>query len=863
MTNSARAPHDTQTVPNRFAPFLSAALTAVLTLALFAKLGVFPFGELTLLMSDLDVIYAEFLAELVRGLRGDGDLLYSFHAGLGLNTLAMYVFYVSSPFYAILALIPDAYFLDGITLITLLKFAAAAWTMTRFLQRRRSGFDRFAILFGVCYGLCGYAISYSFSMIWLDAVILLPVIAGCIDGFLGEDRFFPLIFAYALLFFSGFYPGYMAGLGSALYFLYRLFSHDRSVRERLHTCLRFALAVVLAAGMNAAFILPTAHALSNNMGLFGQNAPAFETLFDLFDLPWKLFNSAYDGYKDVLPFLYGGLLPTVALAFFFGSRKIAAREKILAAAMLATFILSFHLAPLDFVWHAFDHPSWFPFRYAFVFPFCLIWLAYEGITRHDGQTAPLRTWLMALTGWLVLATKLTPEKVTTGFFYLNLALLVAVSLLLARWVTSQNAEMKRHTAGTVAMTLAFVTLVALDLFINADTTFTHYRPHYTRRADYKAFRARYAEDIQSLHPRGGAFYRIEKDTIRTYNDPMNLGYPGIGNFSSVASLAQSTLLKKLGYDCYATWCMYRGGTPFADSLLSIRYIMSADERSPYPAFSATVRENEDAFPVAYFVSTSPEDFPRLSADDNPLTLHQEIAHAIDPTVSDLYRRVPVAPGVPTNLKQDTTFTEGRRFLREALCAPAEMRYALTFPEAGTYVLEIPNVSLNYDVTLDDEPLFSAQSSYTPHLVTLTAQQDGEIAELRVVIEKTDDYFDEVRLWKVDRNALSRLRQSLRIVPTEFDGRRTFTFRIENLTDLARTLMTSIPYDAGWRAELNGRAIPVESVLSGGLIALRIPDDGRDGELKLTYRPPMLMTGVTITVITLLLLGVVWLLRRRK
>ena len=71
------------------------------------------------------------------------------------------------------------------------------------------------------------------------------------------------------------------------------------------------------------FILPIAYVLANNMGLFGQARPEFRVLFDLIDLPWKLFSGTFDGYKDALPFLYSGLLPLVSAALFFSSPRVS------------------------------------------------------------------------------------------------------------------------------------------------------------------------------------------------------------------------------------------------------------------------------------------------------------------------------------------------------------------------------------------------------------------------------------------------------------------------------------------------------------------------------------------------------------
>lgn len=825
---------------NRIA-FASAFVSALILIVLFVKIGVFPFGDLTLLMSDLDSIYAEFFAELRLVFLGKADPFYSFHAGIGMNVLAMYVFYCSSPFNLILAAVPKAYFLDGITLLTILKIAAAAFTMTFFLLRRcRNGSlrDFWAFLFGICYALSAYAVGYSFSLIWLDGMIFLPLVAAAIDHLVAHDRVVWLILAYALLFLSGFYIGYMAGLFSALYFLVRLSLRPESLRLRQSTfrlCLKFAFAVLIAAAMNMALILPTAYVLANNMGLFGQSAPGFGVLFELFDLSWKVFNGAFDGYKDSLPFLYAGLLPLLTIAAFFSFETISSKRKTLGGLILFFLILAFHLAPLNFVWHAFDHPSWFPFRYAFVFPFALIWLAAAGITaRQDpvNKLSGLTLWTAVLIGYLIVMMKFAPERVDAVFFYRNLAFIV----LIAGFVTAI-----RRTPDHGFLKFALTLIVIADLGLNALTTFTQYQPQYTRRSDYKRFHDRYSLTLAERHPKNGEFYRIETDTVRTYNDGMALGLPGIAQFSSVSSVAQTKLLKDLGYDCFATWCIYRGENPFADSLLGIRYLLGDQAQDIYPSVAPAVRENRDAFPVVFWLD-GPDVSP-LSDPGHPIEVHQAIARLIDADADDLYQPVSVPTGEAANLLRDTSDPSGERWLKIDADTDAAMRYLIRLPREGIYMIYLPNVSRNYDVEINGEPKYSAQDSVTPFLTAVSAKAD-ETLKIDFEIKNTAEYIDDVQVYRLNQDALSKLSETVRGSAPKFtyDGHRSFTIQIE-AEDSPRTLMTTIPFDAGWNVTLGSGAL--EPISVEGFLTVPIPAV-RGGVLRLTFEPPLLWLGTVIS-----------------
>lgn len=852
------------TLRRRTLPLLSALLSAAVAAALFAKTGVFPFGKLTLLMSDMDSIYAEFLAELQRVLQGRADPFYSFHAGIGLNTLAIFVFYLSSPFNLLLALVPEAYLLDGITLMTLLKIAAAAFLMTRFLARTVPDGERddWSLLLGICYALCGYAISYSFSLIWLDGWLLLPLAAGSVDGLVEKNRFLPLTLSLTILFFSGFYVGYMAGLFLGVRFLARLIEREPARANAgpptAGLIFRFIAAVLLAAAINMAFILPTAYVLANNMGLFGQARPEFRVLFDLIDLPWKLFSGTFDGYKDALPFLYSGLLPLVSAALFFSSPRVPERKKAVGASVLLLLGLSFHLAPLNFAWHAFDHPSWFPFRYAFVFPFALIWLAASALNgprpdESDRESGPLVRWAALLIGYLALIWKLEPDRVSPAFFYLNAALIAVFAVLI---------PLSRRFPGRRWLRVWLTVLVIVDLSLNGWATFSRYQREYTTRADYKSFHDRFAADIAEYGPKNGAFYRIEKTDVRTYNDAAALGYPGIGQFSSVSSVAQTAFLKKLGYDCYATWCSYRAANPFADSLLGIRYLLTGGAaNAPYREVSPTVHENPDAFPPAFFVDAGA--FAGPFADD-PIQFHQQLAQAIAPGSAPIYRRIELPAGVPDNLSPDESDGTGRRWLRSDPNTEAEMRYEFQLREAGVYVVYLPNVSLNYTVAIDGEITHTDHGSYAPFLTTIVSEAN-EPHSIAFSIARTEDYYDDVRVYRLNQRALAGIAGSVRANAPgyRYDGRRTFTFEIKPDDSGARVLMTTIPYDAGWRATLSGEDVATGPILDG-LMSVRI-ENKNGGTLRLSYEPPLLWLGTVISVSGLIVLFVIliikWLLSR--
>ncbi len=821
---------------------LSFLLSLAIFIGLLARIGIFPFGMRTLLMSDMNSTYANFFAEYQRALQGNGSFLYSFHAGLGLNFLAIIAYYLSSPFNWLLAAIPEKNLADGITLITTLKISLSALTFSFFLKKHlpKEKESPLSVAFAVLYSLMGYSITYLFNMFWLDGVILLPLIFYGVDLIIRDNRWIPATLLYALLFLSNFYIGYMVGIFSALYFLANLFSLQQSnpkmIRRKI---LIFTVSVVLAAGLNAVLLIPTGFVLQENMGLFGQTVSSFESKFPLFDLFLKSFPGIFDGYKDNLPQIYCGLLTIICLPFYFFNHSIQKREKFCSFLIIILMIFSFNLSPLDFFWHAFDHPSWFPYRYAFLFSFYLLFLGYQGFVYSENTDR----WVILLSTfgmifYLILVQKISPSTLDDPVFYISLILILIYSFILF--------------SGNVKKSGVAWLLVGLCLFEaawNANSTLQHYIPQYALRTELVDFRERNLSKIRSVSPSEGEFYRIEKTEIRTYNDAMLLGYPGIGNFSSVANISQSTFLKKLGFDCYATWCTYQGRTIFSDSLLGIRFIISSDQMNYYSRYSEDIVENPYAFPPAFYSQSDFSAFPPLEPDD-PIRLQNEILNALTGSNKTWFEEVELRPTSLENLRALTTDENRSVFEKIDLNQPAAIRYLFTIPDDKPYTLFIPNVSLNYDIWLNGKQIFDDNKNYTPFLISLDKVHAGDTIEVLIDLVKSSDYQDEVRLFSFDLADFANTAKVVQMNAPQYfyDGKTDFKFAI-NPSEQDRYLLTSVSYDPGWQATIDGEKVPTLPVM-GSLIGINIPAGSK--ELILSFRPKGLKVGAGISLVSLML-----------
>ena len=173
-------------------------LPFALLLCVFAVTGLAPFGGATLQIADAKGQYVSFFALYQDLLSGKADWLYSFEMLLGDSLSGLFAYYLASPFNLILMLFPREQLPLALNWLVLLKMSACGLTMALYLDGTR-GLRPWSLVFTTAYALCGYNNAYAWCIMWLDAVVMLPLVAlgifpCCIScgGSLQTPRPFPV-----------------------------------------------------------------------------------------------------------------------------------------------------------------------------------------------------------------------------------------------------------------------------------------------------------------------------------------------------------------------------------------------------------------------------------------------------------------------------------------------------------------------------------------------------------------------------------------------------------------------------------------------------------------------------------------------
>lgn len=838
------------------------AVPALLTLLMYFCFQVYPIGEASVLVLDLNGQYVYFFDGFRDIITEGGTLLYSFSRALGGEFIGLFAYYLSSPFSFIVALFPKESITEALLVMFLLKAGACGLTFGIYIEATRKRNRVSTVIFSTMYALCGFAVVMQHNTMWTDNLILLPIVMLGIENLIKYGKFRMLVISLAMAIISNFYIGYMTCIFVFIYYFYFYFSstpEERNPRgEKLHfirSSLRMTVYCVIALAICAVLLLCTYHGLTFGKTTFSN--PQFVTTqkFDWMDLITKLFIGSYDTVRpEGLPFLYTGTLTLMLLPLYFYAPHIKVREKISSGILIVVFIASFNLSTVDLFWHGLQRPNWLNYRYAFILSFFLVLFAYKAFERLREigykRLVPVCAYIALV---LIIIQKEAYGNVESFFtVWLSLAIM-AIYLCILRAVT----HAKKHVARPGALVLAI--LVCTEMFgaglLNMNSLGLDVV--YSTRTSYRTFIDGLTPSVNAIKESDPSFYRMEKTHHRKTNDNFSLGINGLSNSTSTLNSETIKLLNSFGLSSKSHWSKYLGGTPVLDTLFGLKYVITkvqdAEVMELYTETNLgsdgyTVWQNPYAMSLAAGVS---KDLSKISLDDyiSPMELMNATVTAM------LGEKEPVQVFRPAECDLNATCDNAAHttIAGHSKYAPANSTYTSRF----TYNVEIDSEDVLYLFIPTEYPrecylyinglkrgsyfgnetdrIVEIGSFDVGDTVSVTLEITGECAYL----QQTDYYFYYLDS-EVCAEKLPLLSTSSFMIHEYTDDRFMGTIDIEKGDEL---VYTSIPYDSGWKVYCDGKAVETVKILDG-LVGFILSEGEHVLELK--YRPDYLYTGWLIT-----------------
>lgn len=245
---------------NVFIYYLSFLIPATFLTLIFISLGICPFGNNTPLVVDMDGQYVDFLLYYKTIILENNNFLYSFSQTLGGNMFGFSSYYLFSPFNLICLLFSRETIPIAVTIIIILKISLSGLTFNVFLKdESKSSYNLTSLLFSTAYALMAYNTAYYYTIIWLDGIILLPIVILGINKIINGQKSIIYIISLFLSILTNYYIGFMIFIFSFLYFAYILL-RSSSINDiklyQIKKIKKFVLSSIFTCGISMFLILP-------------------------------------------------------------------------------------------------------------------------------------------------------------------------------------------------------------------------------------------------------------------------------------------------------------------------------------------------------------------------------------------------------------------------------------------------------------------------------------------------------------------------------------------------------------------------------------------------------------------------------
>ena len=806
------------------------AMPVAVLIVLFIQRGIFPFGVKSYLRTDMYHQYAPFLAEFRHKIVSGESLLYSWDIGMGVNFTALYAYYLASPFNWLVALVPKEYVIEFMTYMIVFKSGLASVTMTWYLGRKSERTVFISAVFGILYALSGYMIAYTWNVMWIDCIILFPLIMAGIESLVFEHKYLLYTVSLGLCIITNYYISIPICMFLVIYFIILNIARPAGPGEFFKRAGIFALCSLLAGALAAFLLIPETMALMKSTSADSTFPKAVKTYFSLLETVSRHFICVEsENGLDHWPNIYCGCAAIPLFFLWLKNREISFREKCLYCVMLVILLLSFNVDVLNYIWHGLHYPNSLPARHSFIYIFLVLTLCFRTVDRLDGNdTGQLGTSFIIGLGFVFLCEYFVKDDAFTMWsFYVTALFMALFGLLIYLYMKGK--------AGVNAAACIALVLIAVEMEVNAAVTGVPV----IDRPDYVNDNAAARELTAAAYEKDDTFFRIEKITGRAKDDGAWLNFHSAPLFSSTAQKSMSDFFRQVGCESYVNSYCLNGATPLVDSLFGIKYGIynsaSDDPTLTEIAVSDTsvLYENPYVLPIGYAVD-----------DSVRFEWQHDSGNGVD-VQNDLTRLL----GCGDILRPVDGFTDGSI-------------YSVTAPEDGAYYAVCTRSGVDTVNAKAGKRSKKFDKVSRKFLLEIGRVDKGEIIDLSC----EEDVDPSFTVYVFDYDVLRQVYEKL-----SHGGLNVTSYTSDSISGTVHSedegfLVLTVPYDEGWTAEVDG--YPVDIDMAFGALS-GIPVAEGDHTVRLKYRTPgldiglMISAGAGIIVLILLIVGGVKLIRAKK
>lgn len=345
---------------------IATLISAIIYLIYLKLMNIFPFGEKSILKSDLYQQYINFLCYFREILLHGKSIVISWNLGLANNFYTTFAYYLMSPLNIFVVFFNSGNMDIFVEIITCVKITLMTNFFILFLDKSYKYRSNETIIYGLIYAYSSYVICYSFHIMWLDCVYMLPIVLLFVDKYIENEKIYPFVLSLSYSILTNYYIGYIVAFFSGIYFLAKVFIERKSFK----LIFKYLFAILSAFGIGMIVIYPSILQLRGKMDI------KFELIKIDIDKIWLFINVIFNNYVYMFTqkscFVFSSTLTILLFPMYYLNKNISSREKIGFTAVIIFLLLPIISPFFNKIWHAFTTPNCFNYRYSFTLIFILI-----------------------------------------------------------------------------------------------------------------------------------------------------------------------------------------------------------------------------------------------------------------------------------------------------------------------------------------------------------------------------------------------------------------------------------------------------------------------------------------------------------
>lgn len=802
---------------------------------------------------DITYQFIDYLAYYKTIFFGNNDLTYTFSKTLGGDMAGFSSYYLYSPFNLLLLLFPNKWLPVGLMIMIVLKCGLCGVSFFYMLSKM-FGFRKDGIIFSTTYAMMGYIIVYFQLYAYFDNLMLLPFIVLGIHKLTENPKkkigyILPLFFSIII----NYYVGWMLCIFSVLYFIYQIVlktDHLKNWKENIPSVVSFAISSFIAGMMSAFVILPALLSLRGEKNSF--HLGLYRT-FEMSQLFSRFYTNSFKGnISGCLPNIYCGVLMILLIGVFFFQKKISKKERIVSGLFLLFFFLNFYINTLNVVWHGFNLPIGFPYRYSFLLTFLMIIFAYKGYRNAQGNYSAA-----VLAGSLIVYVMYSAFLIVRGSEVVGKNEIILDGILLLLLVAVLFICSKVNLNKRILILLLFFLQIA-DLFINANDAMKYF--DFSGLKEYQAYLDETGSIIDTIKEKDSDFYRIEKYYRRSHNDSMQFDYSGLTHYSSCEKKEIISFMGKMGFRDNGNWSFYNSGsTSFIDSLFGVKYIISQYDSTGKPYVKEfeyndkTIFRNPYALPFAFYAD---ENVRSVDTDiDNVFEIQNSLADSISGTENHIFKEADC-----TDIHIENMITEdgGDYTIYKVNDSEKDAYVEFTLNISNENILQVyftaPGLQ-DVELFLNGNSMGGYFEKYKWDIMDFGSYKEGEEVKIRIVPKSDSLKLKNAYFYYEDQEALKNWYEKVSSGKCEISKITSSHLKGSVSSTEEKNLVFSIPYEKSWNIYVDGKE--TETFEAAGKL-LSIETDPGNHEIELVYKAAGRTLGITISCISFLfLLYILW------